>query len=88
MSIITKQVKQLRERAELYTELEKRGFASVGDKEDKALLLDAADTIEDLSVKLRSAIMELLGQYYYGKWNPVSEEYYQKLFVRPAINHL
>lgn len=64
MSMIEQQVKELRELAGCYYG-EIRSHAST--------ILQAADTIEDLSEKLAAANMERSDRYYGGGWQPISE---------------
>lgn len=65
MSMISEQIKKLRDLAEL--------CASTSDHMMAKYLNDAADTIEELSAKLQAANMERSSQYYNGGWIPVSE---------------
>ena len=62
MSMITEQIKSLREAANIWYEFK------VSD-----LLNKAADTIEQLAAKVRAANMERSTAYYNGGWIPVSE---------------
>ena len=61
MSLITKQIKRLRE----YADNRKGEIADI--------CREAADTIEMLSEKVRAANMERSSAYYNGGWIPVSE---------------
>lgn len=61
MSLITKQIKRLRE----YADNRKGEIADI--------CKEAADTIETLSEKVRVANMERSSAYYNGGWVPVSE---------------
>lgn len=62
MSMITEQIKSLREAANIWYEFK------VSD-----LLNKAADTIEQLAAKVRAANMERSTAYYNGGWIPVKE---------------
>lgn len=68
MSMITEQVKQLREYADL---------ADISDETSMKMcakaMREAADTIEMLSAKLFAANMERSSAYYHGGWIPTAE---------------
>lgn len=61
MSMISEQVKELREYSELCLQY-------CNEKRAKELLKEAADTIEALSAKLAAANMERSDRYYGGGW--------------------
>lgn len=61
MSLITKQIKRLRE----YADNRKGEIADI--------CREAADTIENLSEKVRAANMERSSAYYNGGWIPVND---------------
>lgn len=67
MSMISEQIKRLREKAELF---KKSGFAVDGIIFE---FEEAANTIEELSAKLRNSNMERSSQHYNGGWIPCSE---------------
>ncbi|MEE1352072.1 MAG: hypothetical protein UHM23_08510 [Clostridia bacterium] len=65
MSMITEQVKRLREAADFRH--------TIGDYMTAGLHREAADTIETLSAKIQAANMERSSAYYNGGWIPVKE---------------
>lgn len=67
MSMITEQIKRLREKAELF---KKSGFAVDGIVFE---FEEAANTIEELSAKLHAANMERSSQYNHGGWIPCED---------------
>lgn len=67
MSMITEQIKRLREKAEIFKE---SGCAVDGIVWE---FHEAADTIEELSTKLQAANMERSSQFYHGGWVPCEE---------------
>lgn len=81
MSMISEQIKIIREVAQ------KNSGSLVGE-----LLIDAADTIEDLSAKLANANMERSTAYYNDGWIPCSEKlpeesgYYMACIYDPDVD--
>ena len=69
MSMISEQIKRLREKADTF---ERPGSAVDGIVKE---FRQAADTIEELSAKLQAANMDRSSQYYNGGWIPVSERF-------------
>ena len=67
MSMITEQVKRLRDLADVL-ELSTGGYKTLIKE-----LKEAADTIEQLAAKVQAANMERSTAYYNGGWIPVSE---------------
>lgn len=65
MSMISRQVKRLRDEAEFCSE--------IGNLPYEKILNEAADTIEELSAKIHAANMELSTAYYHGGWIPLDE---------------
>lgn len=63
MSMISEQVKELRETAELFDEID----------DGRRMLLQAANTIETLSAKVTAANMERPERCYNGGWIPCKE---------------
>lgn len=63
MSILSEQVKTIRDCVKKW-----QTFENVPSSEPFKLLLQAADTIEDLSAKLSAANMERSDRYYGGGW--------------------
>lgn len=70
MSLINDQVWQLREQS--------KNLWGADIQEIKVLLIKAADTIEELSVKLAAANMERSNAFYNAGWIPVTERMPEK----------
>ena len=81
MSLISEQVKKLRDVSdELLKDYpykymsEYYGLPQPQKEKLSRLMLDAAETISDLSAKLHAANMERSSMHYHGGWVPVSEK--------------
>lgn len=71
MSMITEQIKMLRDEADhIRMNLD---YDFPGTMATAIMLSEAADTIETLSAKLQAANMERSSAYYHGGWIPVTE---------------
>lgn len=77
MSMITEQIKRLKDEADL--------VERTHDYTAK-LLREAADTIETLSAKVQAANMERSTAYYNGGWIPVSERLPEGLLVKTLVS--
>lgn len=73
MSMITEQIKMLRDEADYIKDAVENGCNYPSNSGQVKLLREAADTIETLSAKQQAANMERSSAYYHGGWIPVSE---------------